>query len=405
MNTTSPHTEQHPPAATPDIVDVQLRRNRVERDRMQAILISTLQSLTDGVLAVGQDGIIIVANPAACAMLDRPLEDLAGCHIETVLPEGAETAELLLTLQGVGGRRGTACWPRTEPDGRARRLDLTAVRALPPYDLHLAGLILLEDTTELRRLETQARLRSRLTGMGEIAMNLAHEIRNPLGSIVLFADTLRQDLADRPELAQLAGQIAHGVKALEHLVANTLEFAKPRRLSMARVRLNDAIHDALVYVQHPLAQHDIRVRYDHDLQPDAWISGDGEQLRQVFLNLFLNAIQAMENGGTLRISIHAASVEPDCAGIDVAGWRVAVADDGIGIPDELHTRIFDPFFTTRDKGSGLGLAVVHRILSAHGARIELRSRVAAGACFEVTFPVAVETADAVDTPDSLLNPV
>jgi signal transduction histidine kinase len=369
--------------------NLQLRRNLAERDKMQAILLSTLQSLTVGVLAVGQDGIVIVANPAACLLLEREVDKLAGMHVESALPDLPRTAELLLTLQGVGGRRGRAFWSPATADGQSRRVELTAVRALPPYDRHLAGLILLKDRTELHRLETQAQLRSRLTGMGEIAMNLAHEIRNPLGSIALFADTLEHELTEQPELAQLANQIARGVNALEHLVANTLEFAKPRRLSLARIRLNDVIDDALVYVQHPLAQHGIRLRYDHDLQPEAWIAGDAEQLRQVFLNLMLNAVQAMEAGGTLSVSIQ---------GAEGRGWRVTVGDDGVGIPDELLTRIFDPFFTTREKGSGLGLAVVHRIVTAHGARIEIQSRVAAGTRVAVTFPVTHDPADAEERP-------
>ena len=357
--------------------NLELRRNLAEREKMQAILVSTLQSLTVGVLAVGQDGVVIVANPAACRMLDRPLDQIATRRIEEIVAEIPGSEELLLTLQGAGGGRKYVAWNTQHPGRATRHIELVASRALPPYDLHLAGVILAEDQTELKRLEYQSQLRSRLTGMGEIAMNLAHEIRNPLGSIALFASALSRDLEQDESLGPLAEQIVSGVKALEHLVANTLEFAKPRRMAMARVNLREVLRDTLVYVEHPLCQKQVQVHYDHDLVPEAWIAADAEQLRQVFLNLFINSIQAMEEGGTLQIGIR---------GADEGGWEVAISDDGIGIPEEMLGKIFDPFFTTKDKGSGIGLAIVHTILMAHNARIEVQSRVAAGTTFRVTFP-------------------
>src|SRR5262249_4486290 len=130
-------------------------------------------------------------------------------------------------------------------------------------------------------------------------------------------------------------------------------------------------------VQHPLAQKRISVKFDHDLTPEAWIAGDPEQLRQVFLNLIINSIQAMYEEGQLELSIEARGG---------GGWDVIVKDDGIGIPEEMLDRIFDPFFTTREKGSGIGLSIVHNILLAHGGQIEFTSRVAAGTSARIRFP-------------------
>jgi signal transduction histidine kinase len=361
-----------------------LRRNLAEKEKMQAILVSTLQSLTVGALAVGQDGVVIVANPAICRILDRPVQQLATRRIDEVLAGIPQGDQLMLTLQGAGGAQSSLTWFKELPARAPRHVELTAARALPPYDLHLAGVILAEDQTRMRELEQQAALRSRLTGMGEIAMNLAHEIRNPLGSISLFATALEHELDGNGELKPLASQIVSGVKALEHLVANTLEFARPRRMAMARVNLTRVLSDALVYVEHPLMQKNIRVEFHPDLSPEVWIAGDTEQLRQVFLNLLLNAVQAMEEDGCLSIRIGAA---------ENGGWEVAIADDGVGIPEEMLDRIFDPFFTTKEKGSGIGLAVVHTILAAHGARISVRSRVAAGTTFRVVFPAKHDLED------------
>jgi nitrogen fixation/metabolism regulation signal transduction histidine kinase len=355
----------------------ELRRQLAKHEQMRAILLSALQSLTVGVMAVGQDGVVIVANPAACALLGRDLKAVAGRAVDAVLPELPEVAGLLLTLQGAGDAQRQALWSPPGPQGEPLQILLTAVRARSPYDRQIAGLVLLEDRTEMTRLEGLAQLHSRLSGMGEIAMSLAHEIRNPLGSIVLFSTTLEHELAKEPDLAQIAGQITHGVQSLERLVADTLAFARPRRLAFARVSLRHVVEEALTYVSHPVRQHGIRVLYDRKRTPEASIDGDAEQLKQVFLNLFLNAIQAMENGGALGVAIQAAERDR---------WRVVVTDEGDGIPDDAMEKIFDPFYTTREKGSGLGLAIVRRILTDHAANIRVQSRMGAGTRMTMTFP-------------------
>lgn len=357
--------------------NLNLRHALLEKEKMQAILLSTLQSQTTGVLAVGQDGIVIVANPTACQILERPLQAIAGSPVECVLSAAPGAQDLLQVLQGARGGSAVSHWHQGRNKTGPRHIELAAVRALPPHDQHLGGLVLLEDRTELKRLEHQATLQTRLTAMGSIATNLAHEIRNPLGSIALFASTLERELADEPSLEALARQIVSGVKSLEHLVSNTLEFARPRRMAIARVNLTEIIGEALVYIEHPVQQKSIQVVFDPQLHPRAWVTGDAEQLKQVFLNLLLNGIQAVEQHGRLAVEL-----SPTSSG----GWRVSLQDDGIGIPEELQDRIFDPFYSTREKGSGIGLAIVHKILSAHQATIELESVVPVGTSFRIEFP-------------------
>lgn len=339
---------------------------------LQAILVSTLQNLTMGVLAISRDGLTIVANPAACALLERPLDQTAGMPIDVLLESVSGGGRLLATLMGGPADSIRETWERSD-----RYLEVTAVRARAPWDRQLSGLVLIEDKTELHRLGKQAALRLRLTGMGEIAIELAHEIRNPLGSIALFADTLERELEGEPSLCALASQILAGVKSLEHLVANTLQFARPRRLAVSRVSLAQVLADALIYVEHPLLQKNIKPDFDLSRAPQACIAGDAEQLRQVFLNLFLNAVQAMDEGGTLSVRLVPGTT---------AGWQISVHDDGHGIAPEIQPRIFDPFFTTREKGSGIGLAVVHSIVIAHGGRIEVESKPGKGTTFRLTFP-------------------
>ncbi len=352
--------------------DLQAQASICASAPLQAILVSTLQNMTLGVLAISRDGLAIVANPAACALLERPLDQTAGVPIDVLLEPVSGAGRLLAPLMGGPVAAVREVWERS-----GRHLEVSAVRAQPPWDTKLSGLVLIEDKTELRRLEKQAALHSRLTGMGEIAIELAHEIRNPLASIGLFAETLERELGGEPSLCPLASQILAGVKSLEHLVSNTLQFARPRRLSVSRVSLAQILADALMFVEHPIMQKAIKPDFDLSRAPHACVSGDAEQLRQVFLNLFLNAIQAMDEGGTLAVRLVPATD---------GGWQITVHDDGHGIAPENLPRIFDPFFTTREKGSGIGLAVVHSIVVAHGGRIETESEPGKGTTFRLTLP-------------------
>lgn len=353
-----------------------------EKQHLQAILLSTLQSLTSGVLAVGHDGIIVVANPVVCEIFGMPVQEIAGKSIAEFLAP-VEQGSRLLRAFGENTPDGSTIEWAIEANGHRRKIvTLSAVRAPAPYDEHLAGLLLAEDVTELRRLEQNSVLQSRLEGIGEMAVNLAHEIRNPLGTISLFASSLAHELADDESLGDMARSLVEGVKTLEHVVTGTLDFAKPRRLSFSRIDLAETLADALIYIEHPRAQKNIDLKLDlqvgigPEARDRAWIAGDAEQLRQVFLNLALNALQSMEEGQSLEVALHQEAQ---------GGWAVEIKDQGVGIQPEDLERIFDPFFTTKEKGSGIGLAVVHRVVSAHGAQIEVNSKVGEGTSFRILF--------------------
>lgn len=370
-----------------EVKNQELERKIVEKDRMQAILISTLQSLTTGVLAVGCDDVVVIANPPACEILEREVGELAGKKVAEALGFLEVEGCPLPSFAGTDLRRYSIEHTRESSAGRRRTIRLSVVPAPAPYDEHLAGLVLVEDVTLLRRLEHQSLVRSRLEGIGEMAMNLAHEIRNPLGSISLFATSLAHELAEDENLGETASHLVSGVNALEHVVENVLEFARSRRVSSARIDLTQVLLESLEFIEHPRKQKSIRLdlKLERPLETSgeegAWIAGDAEQLKQCFLNIALNAIQAMQEGGTLSVVLR-----PDVQ----RGWELAFTDDGIGIPADHIDRIFDPFFTTKEKGSGIGLALVHRILSAHDAQVEVASELKRGTKISIYFPPFIE---------------
>jgi signal transduction histidine kinase len=232
-----------------------------------------------------------------------------------------------------------------------------------------------QDITELKRLEEQVQRQQRLAAMGEMAARLAHEVRSPLGSIELFGSLLRQELADDPARRQLAEHICTAVRATDHLIDNMLSFVSPRRPRWAPVNLEEVIEEAVLLATPLIERHAIRVQSMIEGKvPTIW--GDEGMLRQVVLNVVLNAVQAMGTGGDLTITY--VELESEALGLQIT-------DTGEGIASADRPRLFDPFFTTKPDGTGLGLAIAHNIMLAHGGSIDVDSEIGHGSTFTLVF--------------------
>lgn len=225
-------------------------------------------------------------------------------------------------------------------------------------------------------IEEQLRRADRLSALGALSAGMAHEIRNPLGSIRGTAEILKEGIDPSDRRHEFAGILVKEVERLNRVVENFLRFARPAPAERGRFSVAELI-EGIVQLTSRQAQK-YAVVIDLDLQPVPAIDGDAGQLRQAFLNLVLNAIQAMPEGGHLQISLFTKENEV------VALFQ----DDGPGIPRENLQKIFDPFFTTRTEGIGLGLAITQRIIEDNAGRMEVESRVGEGTCFSVYLPAA-----------------
>lgn len=234
---------------------------------------------------------------------------------------------------------------------------------------------------ELRRKNEELRRRERLAALGEMAAGLAHEIRNPLGGIALYASMLERELAANPKVSTAASRICLGVRTLERLVSEILDFAQEHRLERSNCSMRDlllALDDAV----HPWADES-KGEFSYE-EGDAEINCDRHKLHQVLLNLVMNGLQAASPGGKVRLAWSAA----------MNGVEIEVVDNGPGIPEaDLH-KIFNPFFTTKATGTGLGLAIVHRIIEAHGGTIRAGNRAEGGARFVIRLPVVENASEA-----------
>jgi signal transduction histidine kinase len=261
-------------------------------------------------------------------------------------------------------------------------------------DKHLEQTLADDGPIRMKKVQEQAKRAGRLAAMGEMAVKIAHEIRNPLGSIELFASLLQKELEDNADLKPLCGHICSGVKRIDNIISNLLLFIRPEQTpEMQVLDVHESLKDSLFFAEHLIHTNtgiDVVTHFgDRPLK----INGDSQLLSQVSLNLILNALQAMPDGGRLTISTGTCD---NVHGNEIA--EIRYADTGCGIPQKNLSKIFDPFFTTKKKGTGLGLAIVHHITESHGGTIDINSSESQGTECIVSLPLWQSTVDVEDKP-------
>ncbi len=239
----------------------------------------------------------------------------------------------------------------------------------------------LEDRIESLNLEIAEKNRAmerhrRLAAMGEMAAKIAHEIRNPLGSVSIFSKLLERELSSEPAKRELAEHISKGVKTLDNLLSNMLLFASSPSAIRSRVDIEEVIEDSIL-----LARGSAKpgVSVTTDFKGSTIISGDEGLLRQLFTNLLLNGHDALEPDGSISIK----TTRKEGEGF----MEIEVGDTGCGIDAEHIDRVFDPFFSMRERGTGLGLAIVASVVTAHNGKIDVESTPATGTVFSIRIPV------------------
>ncbi|BCR05521.1 sensor histidine kinase [Desulfuromonas versatilis] len=232
-----------------------------------------------------------------------------------------------------------------------------------------------EQADLILEIEEQLRRADRLSALGELSAGMAHEIRNPLGSIRGTAEILRDGIDPADKRYEFSQILIKEVDRLNRVVQEFLEFARPASPERGVVSVNEALREVLTLTAQQALKAAVEVHFEAEEIPR--LAGNQEQLKQAFLNLVLNALQAMPGGGVLSVRTHC---EAKLATIEFT-------DTGQGIPAENLQRIFNPFFTTRRDGTGLGLAITHRIIQGHGGRIQAQSRLGEGTRFLIHIPI------------------
>jgi len=242
----------------------------------------------------------------------------------------------------------------------------------------------LQEEVARLRLELQEKnelleRKSRLAALGEMAAGLAHEIRNPLGGVQLYASLLERDPKGQPDQLQWVRRIDNGVRNLDTLVSDVLAFAQDQLCQRMPVDLARLLEEVMDLVGPKLDSCDIDVD-STGVEAGIIIDADPNMMQRIFINLILNAIDALHGVGRLTISAELCDRDPNYK------TRICIADTGMGIKREVMSKIFDPFFTTKDTGTGLGLAIVHRLVECHGGVISVANQKSRGAIFTILLP-------------------
>ena len=369
----------------------ELEENLETQMMMRSHLHNILESLATGVVVADLRGKVTAINRAAEEILGMGREDVEGKRLVRDIP-------ILVRILTPGGRPAPGEFETRiqDKEGRSRFVSVSVSSMKDQSGVLIGTIVHLKDVTEMKKLKEQAARNSRLTAMGEMAAAMAHEIRNPLGGIELFASLLARDLKDDPDKARLVEHIVTGVKGIDHTISNLLTFTRTRVPTCRPVKILPVIEDSLLYADHLFRQSHIMLIRQFESK-GALVGGDSELLKQLALNLIMNATQAMPDGGTLLIRTgtipergEAGACPPFARPRARGHLELQIVDSGGGIPPKEIDRIFNPFYTTRDRGTGLGLAIVHNIVQAHRGTIEVESTIGKGTIFTVRLPLLNE---------------
>jgi PAS domain S-box-containing protein len=348
-----------------------------------------VDSIGSGLVAFDRNGRVTMFNRAAEGIFGFARRAALGRPVDEVFGREERIALLALDLLDRERPARRVEYSTPGPEGDTRWLGVSSSVLRDADGIAAGGILLVADLTETRRLRDAAELKDRLSAVGEMSAGIAHEIKNALHSLLGYANLLKEDHpGDEPPLAVTG--ILEDVRSIEALVKDVLEFGKPSQLVKEPTDVGALLKQAADSARAGAGGSAVDVRLEiEEALPPAPV--DGEAVRRVFLNLALNAVQAMgAAGGTLTIGARSAEMsderEPGEDGPSLAAIRVSFRDTGPGIPEEERRKIFTPFWTTKRDGNGLGLALAHKTVTDHGGRVTLHSRVGVGTEFVLMLP-------------------
>jgi two-component system nitrogen regulation sensor histidine kinase NtrY len=352
-----------------------LQQTNAELDRRRAYIETVVATIAAGLLSIDRSGVISTFNPSGERILGLPVDWLRGRPANEAFKEfGLDLFQTAYDRMLADGRDDLALEGQLEVQGKLITLGLNGSRMKDEANKDLGFVLVFEDLTELIKAQ-------KVAAWQEVARRVAHEIKNPLTPIQLSAQRLRKKFFEKsPDLDRVFDEatnvIINEVGSLKHMLDEFTKFARLPAPQMTRQPLHDVMRDVAALYRAAQKDIDLMLDLDQDLPP---INFDREQLKRVFVNLFDNAIQAMNQKGRLWVTTK----------YDTKRKRavVTIADEGPGIAPEDQERLFVPYFTRKKTGTGLGLAIVRRIITDHDGQIQAGNNHPKGAVFTFDLPV------------------
>jgi len=365
---------------------------RLERDihDLESFNESIIQSMESGLLTLDLKGRITSLNQAGEKILEWSAREIAGKTLFSVFLE--EEARILLSdSAGVAPLTLNQEARLTVKSGRQIFVGFNKTDWIDTTGEKVGMLISFREITQLKQMQSEVLRMDRLASLGVLASGIAHEIKNPLAGIKMMAQACEEEMDASDPRKEYLTRIVRQVNRLDDLLKTFFTFAKPRKPDRSLHALGDILEDVLQLIEKKLSYQDITLSLSiPDTLPR--IPVDSQQMQQVFLNLMLNAIDALPQGGDLSVWAARDSVDDEerpALLTDRTGSnfiRVAVSDTGPGIPGEILNHVFDPFFTTKSDGMGLGLSIVYRIIQEHQGEIRVTSESGKGTTFHIWLP-------------------
>jgi two-component system sensor histidine kinase HydH len=350
------------------------RTTRMSLSRIKAFSDNLVENMPIGLVAIDNNKKITSLNHVAASILNLSAEKVIGENADQVVP-----AKLWQLLENLDMEKGVIekeidCTLR---ENKVIPLEVSATLMNDENGMFLGYVLLFKDLSEVRSLRKEIARSQRLASVGRLAAGVSHEIRNPLSSIKGFATYFKERYHDVPENQQISNLMIQEVDRLNRVVGQLHEFARPITISKKLINVKTFLKDSLKLIERQALEENIKIQTDLAPEIDE-IFIDPDRISQVLLNLYLNAVESVKNGGNLFIML--------LKNEEKKSVEIRVSDTGTGISEDDLTHIFDPYFTTKASGTGLGLAIVHNIIDAHEGEIKVESRLGQGTTVTILLP-------------------
>jgi len=339
-----------------------------------------LRSMTSGVLSTDGEGRVVTFNGMAERITGRRIDEVVG---RTCLEVWGKRGTVTQVVDNTLKERTYLNYETgiTSPERGMVPVSLSSTLLRDSQGLKMGALVSIQDLTEMKELEDKIRRADKLTALATMAAGMAHEIKNPLSSMKVFAQLLPQKIDDPEYRQKLEEILPREIDRIDRIVESLLGFARATEPTYQATDLNALLEEDLKYFRLQAENAGVKLKTNYSPLPE--IEVDRGQMGQVFSNLILNALQAMPGGGELTVSTLPGKKVEDI----LQCVKVVVGDTGHGMSEETLKKLFDPFFTTKYGGTGLGLTITHSIVDGHRGGIDVESRVGKGTTFTVTLPV------------------
>ena len=336
-------------------------------------------NLQDGLVLFTRDWRIVLVSASAERFLERPRSSILGRRVAEVFSPGTQLGALVLD----SFRERRAFSQKTvEVVGQKIQVSLDFILE---GGAQIGALLTMRDTESVRQIEDEIELSRRLAAIGRLTSGVAHEVKNPINAIVLHLENLRHKLPElQPDAARHIDVISSEIHRLDRVVQVLVDFTRPVELHLREIDLRRILEDVTALAQPDAETHGVRIERNFPPEP-VLVNVDVDLIKQAVLNVMINGVQAMPEGGKLRVGV-----------VRKNGTAVAeIEDQGVGIPEDMREKIFTLYFTTKKTGSGIGLAMAYRVLQLHHGFVDFRPAPGQGTTFELSLPLLPARAEAL----------